>query len=77
MACLVLAFSLLVIKNIMTEFIHYEELYEAYIDCRRTKRTSLDSLQFEIDENKFLYELWTDLNSKKYEVGPSYWVHSR
>lgn len=54
------------------EFVTYEELYEAYLDCRKTKRSSLDALEFELNENQNLYKLWVDLNTMMYQIGPAF-----
>ena len=53
------------------EYVSYEELYKAYIDCRKRKRTTVNALKFEINENIELYKLWIDLNTQKYEIGKS------
>lgn len=57
--------------KVQTEHVPYEELFKAYKDCRKRKRGTFNSLEFEIDENLNLYNLWYDLNTKKYEVGKS------
>ena len=53
------------------EYVSYEELYRAYLDCRKRKRMTHNALQLEIDENTNLYKLWKDLNYMRYEVGKS------
>ena len=53
------------------EYVSYEELYRAYLDCRKRKRMTHNALQLEIDENINLYKLWKDLNYMRYEVGKS------
>ena len=53
------------------EYVSYEELYEAYLECRKNKRTSRDSLDFELNENQNLYQLWIELNTKTYTISPS------
>ena len=59
---LIFSFSMLV---------EFEELYDAYIDCRRHKRSSSNCQDFEIDATRKLWNLWKDLNSGKYEIGRS------
>mgnify|MGYP002623987653 CR=1 FL=1 len=51
--------------------VEYEELYNAYLDCRKHKRSSANCQQFEIDRTRNLWRLWKDLNSGKYEIGRS------
>jgi len=51
--------------------VEYEELYNAYLDCRKHKRASANCQQFEIDCTRNLYVLWRELNNGKYEVGRS------
>lgn len=53
------------------EYVTYEELYQAYLNCRKRKRMTHNALQFEIDENVALLKLWKDLNYMKYKVGKS------
>ena len=58
-------------KTFEYEYVSYEELYIAYLDCRKRKRTTYNALEFEIDEDVELYKLWLDLNEMKYVVGKS------
>lgn len=55
----------------MKIYVTYEELYAAYIDCRRRKRGTANEIIFEIDECEKLYNLWIDLNTFNYKVGRS------
>lgn len=57
--------------NFKYEYVLYEELLRAYLDCRKRKRRTINSCRFEMNETKFLYELWLELNSKTYEIGRS------
>lgn len=59
------------VKQFEYEYVSYEELYQAYIDCRKRKRTTHNALAFEINENVELYKLWLDLNERKYVIGKS------
>ncbi len=51
--------------------VEYEELYDAYIDCRKRKRSSTNCQQFEIDATRKLWQLWKDLNNGSYTIGRS------
>ena len=51
--------------------VEYEELYDAYLDCRKRKRSSANCQQFEIDATRKLWQLWKDLNNGNYKVGRS------
>lgn len=51
--------------------VEYEELYDAYIDCRKRKRSSANCQQFEIDATRKLWQLWKDLNNGSYTIGRS------
>ena len=57
--------------NFQFEYVTYDELFHAYLDCRKRKRSTHNALEFEINENVELYKLWKDLNEKKYEIGKS------
>jgi len=47
------------------------ELFQAYYDCRKNKRNTLNALAFEIDYERKLIELYNDVISGRYEVGKS------
>ena len=49
----------------------FEELAQAYFDCRRAKRTSGSALDFEIDLERNLVALDTELRAGTYQPGPS------
>lgn len=51
--------------------VEYEELYDAYLDCRKRKRSSANCQQFEIDATRKLWQLWKDLNNGTYKIGRS------
>lgn len=53
------------------EYVTPEELMEAYCDCRKRKRHTLNAYKFEMHESENLYQLWYDLNSLTYKVGRS------
>ncbi len=49
----------------------FEDLVEAYFDCRRNKRNSLSALAFEVDLEHNLIELHDELKSGSYSPGKS------
>lgn len=53
------------------EYVSYDELLKAYLDCRKRKRRTANSCMFEMFETGKLYQLYIDLNNRKYEVGRS------
>ena len=44
-----------------------EEVIEAYYDCRRRKRNTVNALEFEVDYERHCIDLWQELNSHTYE----------
>ena len=52
-------------------YVSYEELYKAYLDCRKRKRSTANAILFEMDENVNLFKLWNELNSMLYAIGRS------
>lgn len=44
-----------------------EEVIEAYYDCRRRKRNTVNALEFEVDYERHCIDLWHELNSHTYE----------
>jgi retron-type reverse transcriptase len=49
----------------------YENLYRAYLECRRNKRKTINALKFELDFEKNLRKLLEDLKTRKYYPGRS------
>lgn len=49
----------------------FEALAQAYFDCRRTKRNSNSALAFELDLERNLMQLHTELNNGTWQPGPS------
>ena len=49
----------------------FEDIFEAYYECRKNKRNRTGSLQFELDLEKNLVELWEEINSGVWEPRPS------
>lgn len=56
----------------MSSELTFEELYQAYIDCRRRKRGTKEAIEFETDENYNLLCLFNELNERTYKVSQSY-----
>lgn len=48
-----------------------EDVFDAYFDCRRHKRNTINQLSFEADLERNLLSLWRDLNEGRYEIGRS------
>jgi len=48
-----------------------EAVFDAYFDCRRTKRNSTNQLRFEADLESNLVALYRDLESGNYKIGSS------
>ena len=44
-----------------------EEVIEAYYDCRRRKRNTINALEFELDYEHNCIELWKELNEHRYK----------
>lgn len=44
-----------------------EEVIEAYYDCRRRKRNTVNALEFEVDYERHCIDLWHELNEHRYE----------
>lgn len=44
-----------------------EEVIEAYYDCRRRKRNTVNALEFEVDYERNCIDLWRELNSHTYK----------
>ena len=51
--------------------VRLEDLFEAYFDCRRTKRKTKSALLFELDYERNLVELCDEINEGRYRIGPS------
>lgn len=49
----------------------YSRILNAYLDCRKHKRCTHNAIEFEIELNKNLYNLYTDLINRKYCIGKS------
>lgn len=49
----------------------FEKIYQAYLSCRKTKRKTINALKFEWDLEKNLFQLYRELEMKKYKPGRS------
>ena len=57
--------------ELFNETIPLEDLFEAYYECRKHKRNRTGALQFEVDLEKNLVELWEEINAGTWEPRPS------
>ncbi|MDD2913172.1 MAG: reverse transcriptase domain-containing protein [Candidatus Paceibacterota bacterium] len=55
----------------MSEVFNLEKLYAAYLDCRKGKRKTVNSLAFEWNLERNLFSLLKDLKGEKYKPGRS------
>lgn len=55
----------------MKEVFLFEDLYEAYVDCCKHKRSTANCCDYMIDYPENLYDLWNELNDGSYSVGKS------
>jgi len=57
-------------KNIvLKEDFTIQDLYKAYYDCRKRKRSKLSAIEFEFDLESNMMKLYDDLKSGRYEIG--------
>ena len=54
-----------------TGHIELADLFEAYADCRRNKRNTMNALSFELDYERELITLCEDINTGRYQPGRS------
>jgi len=47
------------------------DLFQAYYDARKNKRSTMNALAFEIDYESKLFELYKEIKSRKYEISRS------
>ena len=55
----------------------YPQVYQAYLNCRRTKRNSLRALSFEMNHEELLMELVDELQAGRYLPGTSICFYTR
>ena len=53
----------------MKEWCSLEEVYDAYIECRKRKRSTKPCAKFEQNEMSNVYQLYIELNTHTYEIG--------
>ena len=53
------------------DIIPLEDIFEAYYECRKHKRRRTGALQFEVDLEHNLVELWEEINAGTWEPRPS------
>lgn len=53
------------------EYVSFFELYKAYEDCKKRKRSTHNCESFEINEYKNLWYLYVELNTFQYKIGCS------
>ena len=62
-----LPISRFVLKYTMTIFT-FDKLYKAYKDCLHNKKNTANALKFELKREKNLFQLLSDLKSRRYEI---------
>lgn len=55
----------------MEEWCTIEDVYAAYLDCKKRKSGSTSYARFAANEAANIYDLWQDLNDKTYAIGRS------
>lgn len=58
-------------KNTESQLVALDSLFQAYVDCRRNKRNTLNALAFEADYESNLITLCDEINSGLYQPGRS------
>ncbi len=48
-----------------------EDVFQAYFECRRNKRRTLSSLNFEMNYEQNLIQLWKDITQRRYQIADS------
>jgi len=52
----------------MSEVFTIENIYRAYLGCRKRKKNTINALKFEIDREKNIVALLKELKSKRYQI---------
>lgn len=55
----------------MNTIFTFEKIYKAYIDCRKTKRKTINALKFEYNLERNIFQLKKELETRVYEPGRS------
>lgn len=61
----------IMLRQIKHEYVSYEELYKAYLDCRKHKWKTRNASEFQMNLSLNLTFLYYELNTEKYKVGRS------
>lgn len=48
-----------------------EDVFKAYYNCRKNKRGKIDCLEFDIDYEEKLIQLWEEIKREDYQISPS------
>lgn len=59
------------ICTLMNKIFTFEKIYRAYLDCRKTKRKTINALKFEYNLERNLFSLQKELQTKMYKPGRS------
>ena len=51
--------------------VDFETMLEAYLDCRKRKRSTVGATEFELNYVRNLVELTNEVNSRQYRIGKS------
>ena len=57
--------------NVIKEIVTLEDIYEAYYVCRKNKRSKPSAIKFELHYEKYLRQLYNDLNNGTYTISKS------
>jgi len=55
----------------MSEIFTFKKIYRAYLDCRRTKRKTMNALKFEYNLESNIFQLKNEFEAKTYKPGRS------
>ena len=48
-----------------------QEVFDAYYQCRKNKRRTINQIKFELDFEHNCIQLWRDINNHEYKIGTS------
>jgi len=48
-----------------------KEVYNAYFQCRKNKRKTINQVKFELHYEYNCIQLWKDINNRTYKIGKS------
>lgn len=64
-------FNIKMVNEHFEYLISLEDVFDAYYDCRKNKRKTFNAIDFEIDFETKLVQLWHDINTGNYVIGKS------